>query len=142
MSNAGPSRSGIDGVSPTEGNAASAATRNACPVTPDGRYFVVRGRLWRRANPALPDVRRRELVAQLMTARRAVGTAKRALVRAEADEAAKRALTEARARVDDAKVALGERGPPWWNDGAPDENRRLAARSSYAAWFSALDPPP
>jgi hypothetical protein len=25
------------------------------PVTPDGRYFVVKGRLWRRADPALPD---------------------------------------------------------------------------------------
>jgi hypothetical protein len=23
------------------------------PVTPDGRYFVVRGRLWRPANPGL-----------------------------------------------------------------------------------------
>ena len=27
------------------------------PETPDGRYFVVRGRLWRRANPALGEVR-------------------------------------------------------------------------------------
>ena len=27
------------------------------PVTPDGRYFVVRGRLWRCANPALPIFR-------------------------------------------------------------------------------------
>jgi hypothetical protein len=25
------------------------------PVTPDGRYFVVRGRLWRMANPGLDD---------------------------------------------------------------------------------------
>src|SRR3546814_12988328 len=30
------------------------------PVTPDGRYFVVRGRLWRMSNPSLhPDTRHR-----------------------------------------------------------------------------------
>jgi hypothetical protein len=26
------------------------------PVTPDGRYFVVRGRLWRMTNPSLDEV--------------------------------------------------------------------------------------
>src|SRR6185437_6137978 len=33
------------------------------PVTPDGRYFVVRGRLWRLANPDLSseDVAKRKL---------------------------------------------------------------------------------
>lgn len=47
------------------------------PVTPDGRYFVVRGRLWRMSNPSLhPDTRDR-LVKELMTARRVVGVAKR-----------------------------------------------------------------
>ena len=43
--------------------------RPAHPQTPDGRYFVVRGRLWRLANPALPPERRAELVKQLMEAR-------------------------------------------------------------------------
>jgi hypothetical protein len=28
------------------------------PVTPDGRYFVVRGRLWRMANPGLDEAER------------------------------------------------------------------------------------
>jgi hypothetical protein len=28
------------------------------PVTPDGRYFVVRGRLWRLANPGLSSAER------------------------------------------------------------------------------------
>ena len=28
------------------------------PATPDGRYIVVRGRLWRRANPHLAEDRR------------------------------------------------------------------------------------
>jgi hypothetical protein len=41
------------------------------PVTPDGRYFVVRGRLWRMANPALDDRERSVLVGRLMAARRA-----------------------------------------------------------------------
>ncbi len=84
---------------------------DAHPVTPDGRYFVVRGRLWRRSNPSLPEEQRAALVSELMTARRAVGAALRA-----ADKAR---LAEARAQVDRAKVALGERGPVWWQDGSP-----------------------
>lgn len=100
----------------------------APPVTPDGRYLVVRGRLWRRSNPSLaPDVRER-LVAELMDARRAVKGASRA-----GDEAALRA---ARARVHAAKVSLGERGPVWWDDGAPDMNRRLVANTPYADWYA------
>jgi len=47
------------------------------PTTPDGRYFVVRGRLWRRSNPSLPEERRIALVGELMQARRAVGMALR-----------------------------------------------------------------
>ena len=39
------------------------------PVTPDGRYFVVRGRLWRCSNPALPAATRERLVKELMQAR-------------------------------------------------------------------------
>lgn len=114
-----------------------ASTRKAAraaapyPVTPDGRYFVVRGRLWRTSNPHLaPDVRQR-LVDRLMDARRRVGAAKRA-----GDAAAERS---ARAAVDDAKRALGERGPVWWTDGAPDLNRRLVANTPYAGWYVALE---
>jgi hypothetical protein len=54
----------------------------------------------------LPDDRRQELVDELMSARRAVGAAKRA------DDAD--AEAQARARVHAAKVSLGERGTPWW----------------------------
>lgn len=50
------------------------------------------------------------------------------------------ALAAARSRVDTAKTGLGERGPVWWTDGAPDENRRMARNSSYAAWFAAQLP--
>ncbi|MEA1084030.1 hypothetical protein SFC76_07115 [Sphingomonas sp. CD22] len=100
------------------------------PTTPDGRYIVVRGRLWRRSNPALGEDRRAALVADLMQARRDVGAA----LRAE-DAAAER---DARSRVDAAKQALGERGPVWWDDGTPDLNRHMAANTPYAAWFEAL----
>ncbi|MDF7773635.1 hypothetical protein P1X14_00115 [Sphingomonas sp. AOB5] len=100
------------------------------PVTPDGRYFVVRGRLWRTSNPALGNVQRQALVNALMDARRAVGAAKR-----RSDERAEKA---ARAAVDAAKVALGERGPVWWNDGAPDYNQYMARNTPYAGWFADL----
>ena len=95
-------------------------------TTPDGRYIVVRGRLWRAANPHLPIETREELVRQLMDARRAV----RAALRTR-DEGR---LTRARAAVDAAKVALGERGPVWWDDGAPDYNRHLVRNSPYRTW--------
>jgi hypothetical protein len=41
-------------------------------------------------------------------------------------------------RVDHAKRALGERGPVWWTDGAPDLNRHMARTTPYAAWFAEL----
>ena len=75
--------------------------------TPDGRYVVIDGRRWRATDPSLPENRRRELVRELMSARSAVGWAKR-----RKDAAAERA---ARDRVQAAKVALGERGPKWWD---------------------------
>ena len=102
------------------------------PVTPDGRYFVVRGRLWRCSNPSLPENERAALTTVLMRARAAVGRALRA-----GDSAT---LANARKQVDAAKIALGERGPPWWADGARDWNRYLAKNTPYAGWFAALDP--
>lgn len=101
------------------------------PTTPDGRYFVVRGRLWRCTDPSLPADRRDVLTHELMDARRQVGVAKR-----QGDEAA---LRTARAAVDAAKHALGERGPVWWTDGAPDYNRRMARNTPYADWYRQLD---
>ncbi|WP_249341701.1 hypothetical protein [Sphingomonas sp. 3P27F8] len=100
------------------------------PVTPDKRYFVVRGRLWRLANPGLAEENRAKLVSGLMTARRAVRSAKRA-----ADPEAEQA---AHAEVGRMKVALGERGPAWWTDGAPDINRHMVRNTPYAEWFKTL----
>ena len=100
------------------------------PVTPDGRYFVVRGRLWRCTNPALSVDTRRELTRQLMAGWRAKSRANRA-----GDAVA---LVAAKQAIDAVKVALGERGPPWWSDGAPDWNRHMAKNTPYAAWYAGL----
>lgn len=43
---------------------------------------------------------------------------------------------EWRAVVQRAKVGLGERGPVWWDDGAPDYNRRLVKSTPYAGWYA------
>lgn len=73
--------------------------------TADGRYIVVDGRRWRASDPAIPDTLRTELVAELMAARR----------------------IQARPRTQDAKVALGERGDPWWEPTEEGRRTRLAA---------------
>ena len=65
-----------------------------------------------------------------MDARRKVGSADRS---GDAD-----GVAAARARVHAAKVALGERGPVWWDDGAPDLNRHIARNTPYADWFASL----
>lgn len=72
-------------------------------TTPDGRYFVVHGRLWRMSNPNLSPEVRQLGVDQLMAARREVG---RALKNHD-----KTAEKTARCAVDEAKRLLGERGP-------------------------------
>ncbi|MGV7031443.1 hypothetical protein [Methylobacterium symbioticum] len=109
----------------------------APPTTPDGRYIVVRGRLWRRADPSLGPAERAAAVSALMTGRRAVRAALKA--EREAQPGASTALAAAREAVQAAKEALGERGPVWWDDGTPDETRRLARNTRYAAWFAGLD---
>ncbi len=77
--------------------------------TEDGRFLVIEGRRWRASDPSIPAALRAELVAELMDARRAV--------RMQGEPA--------RRRVQDAKVALGERGRPWWE---PLEDGALAER--------------
>ena len=84
----------------------------------------MRGRLWRAANPNLPDNERQALVDRLMAARRAVATAQRS-----GDGEAEK---QARKEVHAAKLGLGERGPVWWDDGAPDFNRHLLRSTPYA----------
>ena len=106
-------------------------THDIPPLTTlDGRYIVVRGRLWRAANPNLSAEVRAELVATLMLARRDVRTARLA------NDAEK--LGIARSAVNAAKIELGERGPVWWTDGAKDFNRHLIKNTPYADWYQSL----
>lgn len=78
----------------------------------DGRHILVKGRRWRASDPSIPDSLRAELVSELMAARR--------LVRTDPETA--------RPRVHDAKVALGERGHPWWEEADAEARReRIAA---------------
>jgi hypothetical protein len=101
------------------------------PVTPDGKYFVVKGRLWRMSNPSLDAVTRKRWVDHLMKARRDIGAALQS-----GDVSA---LASARSRVHRAKVALGERGPVWWKDSDADFNRYLAVNTPYAGWYRKVE---
>ena len=107
----------------------SAKKKPPVPLTPDKRYIMVRGRLWRSSNPELPEDRRQSLVNDLQDGRRAV----------KAAHGEPAALKRARLMVDKAKHGLGERGPPWWTDGARDFNRCLARNTPYAMWAEELD---
>lgn len=109
-------------------NANHPMPRSRYPRTSDGRYFVAANRLWRRTDPGLDEAERRRWVSELMSARRAVRDA-------AGDDIDTR---KARDRVQQAKQALGERGPVWWNDGAPDETGRAPAHSTYATWWANL----
>ena len=102
-------------------------SRKDHPHTPDVRYFVARGELRRCTNPSLTDTERRKLIKQMMQARMASRN-----VQNESD------LAEARAAVHIAKVALGERGPVWWNDGAPDYSGADPAETPYAIWWATV----
>ena len=83
-------------------------------LTEDGHYVVISGRRWRATDPALPEDVAATLRKALMAARREVGV----LLRADRDPA------PARARVQAAKVALGERGVPWWEQSLDERRER------------------
>ncbi|KQW47261.1 hypothetical protein ASC77_12300 [Nocardioides sp. Root1257] len=85
-------------------------------VTPDGRFIVVDGRRWRATDPAIPEERRAELTRVLMAWRRDVRR-----TRGTDDE------PRSRAGVQAAKVALGERGTPWWEQSDDERRARWSA---------------
>ncbi len=80
--------------------------------TADGRYVVVDGRRSRASDTDIPESLRAELVAELTRARHKVdnhGDASQQM-------------------VDDAQIALGERGEVWWKEPSEEGRRtRLAA---------------
>jgi len=90
--------------------------------TEDGRYVVIDGRRWRATDPDIPEERQAELRRLLMAWRREV---KR--TRGTQEEQGSRDGVHA------VKVALGERGTPWWEQS--DADRR-------ARWEALLPEPP
>lgn len=84
--------------------------------TLDGHWVVIGGRRWRATDPEIPEAAAAVLRRELMSARRAVGAALKA-----SDPGAERA---ARDRVQVAKVALGERGTPWWEQTTTERRDR------------------
>ncbi|OZC81771.1 hypothetical protein CH254_25680 [Rhodococcus sp. 06-412-2C] len=76
--------------------------------TEDGHYIVIKGRRWRATDPDIPEDRNAELRSILMAWRREVKRTSGA--------------PESRAGVQATKVALGERGTPWWEQS--DDERR------------------
>lgn len=85
------------------------------------------------SDPDLAAQDKERLVKQLMDARRAVKDARAAIdLNAE---------TVAHRLVDEAKRRLGERGPVWWKDGAPDFNRHAVKNTPYAEWYAGLRRP-
>ena len=75
------------------------AMRLRHPITPDGRYFVANGKLWRRSNPALPEHERARLVSELIRERCMACHARR-----RGDTQAESA---ARREVETIRIALG-----------------------------------
>ena len=90
----------------------------------DGHWIIIDGRRWRATDPAIPEDVAARLRKELMSARRAVRDA--------GDETEVR---RARDRVQAAKVALGERGTPWWEQTMPERKAR------WSQTPSALKPP-
>ena len=83
------------------------------PLPPDAAFIVIKGRRWRASDPHIPPRLRQELVNELMAARRGVAGAGTPLE-----------VREFRTRVNDAKVALGERGRGWWLAADPEASAR------------------
>jgi len=86
------------------------------PLTDDGHHVVIDGRRWRATDPEIPAERRDELQHVLMAWRREVRRTKGT----EGERAA-------RAGVQATKVALGERGEPWWEQTLTQRRTRWEA---------------
>ncbi len=86
------------------------------PHTPDGRYLVSKGILKRCTNPTLDDNIRRKAIKKMMQAR----------------------MSKDKPTVLEAKIALGESGPVWWDDGAPDYSGNTPVETPYIQWWDSL----
>lgn len=108
-------------------NESSSTRTGGYPTTPDGHYFLVRSRLWRCADPTLSAEKRSELQKELMNARRN-------LTGRVTDQ---KVREEARQEVQRTKVALGERGDVWWDEGEAAD-RKMVWNTGYKDWWESL----
>jgi hypothetical protein len=89
-------------------------SKQSASVTPPKHAFILVGRRrWRASDPRIPEAIRQELVNELMAARRAVRDARNQFE-----------IRTSRRRVNEAKLALGERGHAWWLPPTPVAMRR------------------
>jgi hypothetical protein len=93
--------------------------------TEDEKWLAVGGRRWRRTDPAIPSEALARLKSHLGRGRSGVGTAS-----SQAELAATRHRTQL------AKVGLGERGTPWWEQTDSERSERW---QSALAELDALD---
>jgi len=94
----------------------AAMARQNRPHTDDGRYLVSKGILKRCTNPSIEDSARRKAIKKLMQAR----------------------MAKDRPAAHEVKIELGEAGPVWWDDGAPDYSGKKPAETPYADWWNSL----
>ncbi|VXB98462.1 Biopolymer transporter Tol [Pseudoclavibacter sp. 8L] len=111
-----------------DGGRGGGAQDGGAAAQDDERWLVVKGRRWRRTDPALPADVVERLKSHLGRGRSGVGAAKR-----RGDDVA---VAAARTRVGLAKHGLGERGPRWWDE--PEEARLQRARQALSD-LEALD---
>ncbi len=99
------------------------------PVTSVGRYFVVRGRLWRLASPDLASAHKGELVSELMAARCAVKQAKPTITRTQRPPRTRR-LIKQNGHWESAGPSVGRTGTGF--------NRHLVKNTPYASWYAGM----
>jgi len=92
------------------------------------RWLVIKGRRWRRTDPALPSELEAALKSHLGRGRSGVGAGKKT-----GDQ---ERVTASRHRVGLAKTGLGERGPYWWDR---EESERIADAKRILKELDALD---
>ena len=95
----------------------------------DERWLVVGGRRWRRTDPTIP-------AAELARLKSHLGRGRSGVRNAQKEPADDGAVASARRRVQLAKVGLGERGTPWWEQ---EDDARRARWESALADLDALD---
>ena len=97
--------------------------------TPDRRYLLLGDKLLRSYNPNLPNDRIDDLLVVLFNSRCDLRRAR------QCDGTEPLELVDA---IEAARRALGQSGPVWWDDGAPDLDGVPVLSTCYAEWFKSM----